>query len=66
MCRLLTQVQEVKDFVHCVFPVGGMVFQPQDQNLFPAEDGEPVHQVHDVQANLQPDLRTQNGSESMR
>lgn len=43
MCWSLTQVKEIKDFVHGVFPIRGMVFQPQDQNLFPAEDGQPVH-----------------------
>lgn len=53
---LLTEVEEVKDPVHGVFPVSGMVFQPQDQNLLPADHAQPVHQVHDVQANLQPDL----------
>ncbi|TNN83734.1 hypothetical protein EYF80_005910 [Liparis tanakae] len=38
LLRKEAAVEEVKDFVHCVFPVRGVVFQPQDQNLFPAED----------------------------
>lgn len=53
---LLTEVEEIEDPVHGVFPVRGMVFQPQDQKLLPADHAQPVHQVHDVQAHLQPDL----------
>lgn len=53
----LTEVEEVKDPVHGVFPVSGVVFQPQDQNLLPADHAQPVHQIHNVQANLQPDLK---------
>lgn len=53
---LLTEVEEVEDPVHGVFPVRGVVFQPQDQNLLSADHAQPVHQVHDVQTNLQPDL----------
>lgn len=52
----LTKVEEIEDPVHGVFPVRGMVFQPQDQKLLPADHAQPVHQVHDVQAHLQPDL----------
>lgn len=50
-------MEEVKDPVHGVFPVRGVIFQPQDQNLLPADHAQPVHQVDDVQANLQPDLK---------
>lgn len=57
VCLVLTEAEEVKDPVHGVFPVSGVVFQPQDQNLLPADHAQPVHQVHDVQADLQPDLK---------
>lgn len=56
VCQVLTEVEEVKDPVHGVSPVSGVVFQPQHQNLLPAHHAQPVHQVHDVQADLQPDL----------
>lgn len=51
----------MKDFLHGVFPVGGVVFQPQDQNLFPADHCQPVYQIHNVQANMQSDLNDQSG-----
>lgn len=58
MCweALLTQVEKIKDFVHGVFPVGGVVLQPEDQQLLVAEDAQPVHQEDDVDAHLQPHL----------
>ena len=38
----LTQVEEVKHAVHGVLPVQGVVLQTQDQQLVPAEDGQPI------------------------
>lgn len=49
-------MKKIKDFVHGVFPVGGVVLQPEDQQLLVAEDTQPVHQEDDVDAHLQPHL----------
>lgn len=51
-----TEVQKLEDPVHGALDVGGVVFQAEDEELLFPENGEPVQEVHGVEANLQPHL----------